>query len=582
MKSFFNEFGLWWKYTKQAWKIGYNIYPLMFMFKIVSRTVSMVFMGTLSIVAMLPFLKEGAEPMEMSDFEKYYPLIGIVIILFLVTTLLMTSFKTFFKKKEEEIKYKSKLFVKEKLKYVPYFYAIDSDLSHRVDVFEYGINSIFSIPEDQIRVFGNLYTIILASAVWTTIDPFFLVIIFIYIIISFVLDFYTERKNIEHELERDEQNIRERLENIDYELSFPMDKSLMAGQQSELFSFYKETSIQAIKRGLERFKRTMNSQKHKNYFILFGFLIALGYAYFQLKNGSYLNVVATLFLLWKIVSDASMVSSFILQQDYFKEQSKVFEEILLVSEEQKNLEEIKKYPEVTGSINILFDNISLKYPHEDDYIFKDFSETWILDRIYGLEGANGAGKTTIFRLLLNQIEPTSGSVYINGINVKEIKKSWFQDNFAIFDTDMNILEGLTLAEFLTIDKLALFSKKEQISILTEVVKQVGLNEKIPTKKITNLVIGSQFPEGTGFSAGQKQRLLIARMLVNLFIGAKFVLIDEMTSNIAYNDQKFFAELIKQNCIGGIIIAHNPIILDVCDITLSCEDQKVTFKKSMVV
>ncbi len=172
---------------------------------------------------------------------------------------------------------------------------------------------------------------------------------------------------------------------------------------------------------------------------------------------------------------------------------------------------------------------------------------------FGLVGESGSGKTTAARSILRLIEPTSGVVYFDGINVTEAKQSdltrlrrrmqiVFQDPYASLDPRQTVSSMLT--EAMKIHGLAsgrLDAQKKAIELLT----QVGLSEEHMYR----------FPHE--FSGGQRQRIAVARALT---LNPEFLVLDEPTSFLDVSVQASVLNLLKdlqrRFRLTYLFISHN--------------------------
>lgn len=148
--------------------------------------------------------------------------------------------------------------------------------------------------------------------------------------------------------------------------------------------------------------------------------------------------------------------------------------------------------------------------------------------IYCLLGANGAGKTTTINLLLGFIEPTSGSAFINQMEVKENPKATKQ--FLAY-----IPENLMLYPSLTaVENLDYFSgiagKRLSNSVLKDFLEESGLQSEAFDKRITT------------FSKGMRQKVGIAIALAK---DAKVLLLDEPTSGLDPKASNEFGQLLQK-------------------------------------
>ena len=154
--------------------------------------------------------------------------------------------------------------------------------------------------------------------------------------------------------------------------------------------------------------------------------------------------------------------------------------------------------------------------------------------VYCLLGANGAGKTTTINLLLGFIEPTSGSAFINQLNVQENARA--TKRFLAY-----IPENLMLYPNLTaIENLDYFSgiagKKLSTSDLKGALEESGLQSEAFNKRIST------------FSKGMRQKVGIAIALAK---DAKVLLLDEPTSGLDPKASNEFGLLIQKLRTKGV-------------------------------
>lgn len=155
----------------------------------------------------------------------------------------------------------------------------------------------------------------------------------------------------------------------------------------------------------------------------------------------------------------------------------------------------------------------------------------------GLVGESGCGKTTVGRLMLRLLEPTLGSVSIEGRDLSKLKKYQlrrirsemqiiFQNPFASLNPRMSV-EELLARPIINHLKISASERSARISTLLE---QVGLREEHR----------SRYPHE--FSGGQRQRIAIARALA---VDPKFLVLDEPTSALDVSVQAQILNLLKQ-------------------------------------
>jgi oligopeptide/dipeptide ABC transporter ATP-binding protein len=175
----------------------------------------------------------------------------------------------------------------------------------------------------------------------------------------------------------------------------------------------------------------------------------------------------------------------------------------------------------------------------------------------GMVGESGCGKTTIGRTMLRLIEPTSGSVIIDGKDVLKLTGSEmkamrrnmqiiFQDPYASLDPRMPI--GDSVMEGLNIHNIG--TPKERYAIMLDTLKKVGLED----------YHARRYPHE--FSGGQRQRIGIARALA---LRPKFIVCDEPVSALDVSIQSQVLNILKdlQQEFGltYLFIAHNLSVVE---------------------
>jgi cell division transport system ATP-binding protein len=164
-----------------------------------------------------------------------------------------------------------------------------------------------------------------------------------------------------------------------------------------------------------------------------------------------------------------------------------------------------------------------------------------------ITGPSGAGKTTILKLILGEILPTSGAVMVDGVNVKNLKENelpLFRQKIGIVFQDFKVLPERTVAENVEV-ALAVtgVSESDWPERVKHVLKLVGLTRQ-----------EDLFP--SQLSGGELQRVSLARALS---VNPKFILADEPTGNLDWGTADSIIQLFEKiNKEGKTIImaTHN--------------------------
>lgn len=189
-----------------------------------------------------------------------------------------------------------------------------------------------------------------------------------------------------------------------------------------------------------------------------------------------------------------------------------------------------------------------------DRLSKQYGSKIALDRIsaifepgiYGLLGANGAGKTTMIRLICDILKPTSGEVAFNGRNIREMGES-YRTVIGYLPQDFGYYPNFTAMNFLLyMASLKGLNAKYAKAKSLELLETVNLSE-VKDKKIKT------------FSGGMKQRLGIAQAFLN---DPQILILDEPTAGLDPKERVKFRNLISSFAENKIVILSTHIVTDV--------------------
>ncbi|KAF2507712.1 peptidase domain-containing ABC transporter [Flavobacterium zhairuonense] len=194
--------------------------------------------------------------------------------------------------------------------------------------------------------------------------------------------------------------------------------------------------------------------------------------------------------------------------------------------EDETQQESSQTSEVPYDADIEIKNLSYRYLGSDVPVLKDLNLTIPANKVTAIVGTSGSGKTTLMKLLLKFYEPETGEITIGNAQLRNIsQRAWrsnigavMQEGFIFSDTIANnIAVGVD-----KIDKQRLLYAAD-VANIKEYISELPLGY--------NTKIGA---EGTGMSAGQKQRLLIARAV---YKNPEILFFDEATSALDANNEK---------------------------------------------
>ncbi len=189
-------------------------------------------------------------------------------------------------------------------------------------------------------------------------------------------------------------------------------------------------------------------------------------------------------------------------------------------------------------------NVSFKY--EDDLVLKNFSLEIEKGKTVALVGQSGSGKSTIANLLTRFYDVTSGSIEIDGVNIKDIKKESLRALMGIVTQD-SILFNDTVANNLMLGKPD--ASQQEIEEAAKVANAFEFISELPNGFNTN--IGDA---GGKLSGGQKQRLSIARAVLK---NPPIMVLDEATSALDTESEKLVQKALENMMKNrtSVVIAH---------------------------
>lgn len=229
-----------------------------------------------------------------------------------------------------------------------------------------------------------------------------------------------------------------------------------------------------------------------------------------------------------------------------------------------------KYPLDVIQDKIELKNIIYAYPKAETYLFHGANMTIPVGKSVAVIGTSGAGKTTIVDILLGLLEPKSGSILADGVDVKTNYEGWLakigyipQSIFMIDDTiKNNIAFGISEKE---IDEDRIWKVLEDAQLAEHICSlpkgiDTGIGEK-----------------GVRMSGGQRQRLGIARALYH---NPEILVFDEATSALDNDTEAAIMESINrfQGEKTMIIIAHRLGTIKDCDIVYRVENGEIKLEK----
>jgi len=201
---------------------------------------------------------------------------------------------------------------------------------------------------------------------------------------------------------------------------------------------------------------------------------------------------------------------------------------------------------------IVFQNVNFAYPNTDKLVLENFNLVIEPGEHVALVGANGAGKSTIIKLLCRFYDVTSGTILVNGINLRDLDMdSWYSQLGVLFQefiryTQFDVKTNVELGD---VDNIG------DIGLVEEAIHKADAKNFVDTyEKGLEQILDRSFDGGTNPSDGQWQKIALARAF---FRDAPILVLDEPTSAIdAKAEYQIFERLYEfSEDKSLIIISH---------------------------
>lgn len=212
-------------------------------------------------------------------------------------------------------------------------------------------------------------------------------------------------------------------------------------------------------------------------------------------------------------------------------------------------------------MELCIDRLTKQYENK---IAVDRVSLQLTNGVYGLLGANGAGKTTFMRMLCGILKPTSGTVTFDGMDVSSEE---YQAELGYLPQDFGYYPDFNGMDFLLyMASLKGLTKTEAKRKSKKLLELVSLSD-VAKKKIAT------------YSGGMKQRLGIAQALLN---DPKIIILDEPTAGLDPKERVRFRNLIKELGTESIVLLSTHIVSDIehiADTVLMMKAGQIVFNGS---
>jgi len=212
--------------------------------------------------------------------------------------------------------------------------------------------------------------------------------------------------------------------------------------------------------------------------------------------------------------------------------------------ELKSGNKITEVPPLKGCIR--FDNVRFRYRMDGSDVLHGISFEMKENRIYGLVGRSGSGKSTISKLIQRLYIPQAGKITVDGMDVSLIDPKLLRTQIGVVLQENFMFNGSVAAN------ISIHCPGASMEQIIEAAKTAGAHDFImELDEGYDTIIGEK---GVSLSGGQKQRVAIARAIIN---NPRILIFDEATSALDYESESIIQNNLKEICKDRtvLIIAH---------------------------
>ena len=290
------------------------------------------------------------------------------------------------------------------------------------------------------------------------------------------------------------------------------------------------------------------------------FLVTLKAYYKIIDNGSIVSVVGSVTnVLTALISFVSVFQNMALQSSYL---ANFYDYLTLDNPKIENEVSIEK---IKSPYIFEFKNFSFKYPNSSEYALNNVSfKLGIYDKT-AIVGKNGAGKSTIIKLIARLYKPQKGEILVNGININRFNFKDYQKLFAI------VFQDYTLFAFSIKENIAANKSLNEETIKNDLDAVNFFYKKF--EKGIDTYLYKYIEEGVEISGGEAQKIAIARAL---YKDSDYVFLDEPTSALDPISEAEIYSLFDKltNNKTAIYISHRMSSTKFCDNIIVLDKGKI--------
>lgn len=239
----------------------------------------------------------------------------------------------------------------------------------------------------------------------------------------------------------------------------------------------------------------------------------------------------------------------------------------IVSEPREKIIYTSPRNQLLPAPEIALEEVSFSYDNDNKPIFENLSFVIPAGSFVAIVGASGAGKSTLMRILLGLMKPQSGRMLIDGQPVGQTNTTSWRARISAVLQDDHLLSG-SLA-----DNISFFAEQADMKQIEAAARMASVHDTIAAMPMAyQSLIGDM---GNALSAGQRQRILLARAL---YRDPDAIFLDEGTANLDDENEKAIADMLAGLPITRVAITHRPALVERADIVLRMTEGKIILER----
>lgn len=472
---------------------------------------------------------------ETKDFESLIPYLIGLLVYFIFSGLINNINQYAFRSLRQLSRVQLEEIFAQHLNYLGIQNLEDPDVQNRITRASQWLQDTFQTLVDTVNVISNMVQVIVSGAIILSFFPLMIPILLVSTVIKFFPDQHFMKKDFHWQVDNSEKRrIAWSSINVVQSSSDLQEISIVGGYkyfQDKFHSFFDWFNSGLLK--------IYKQREIANFFLVTfdSILSVFGYAVIFYKHimGQFTLGTAS-FQMRSLDSFSGALDSMLSSITLMNEFSVKMKDLITLFEMKPVIKDGDiKLPYLDTPPTIEFKNVWFKYPKATKYVFKDLSFKIESGEEVALVGHNGAGKTTIVKLLARIYPVTKGQILINGIDINKLAIDDWYKNLGVLFQDFNFYSHLSVKENIHLGKPTKTADDKEI--IEAARKADAHNFIMEYKDKYDQIMSEKIEGGIRPSSGQAQKIAIARFF---YRNAPLAIFDEPTAAIdAISEYKIF-------------------------------------------